>query len=914
MKLIRLASAFLLGLFLVACGGGGAGAGTSSFGTGSGGTGTGTGTTATPSLLLAISSTTATTAAPATVTAALKDASGAGIAGQVISFSTVGSLGAFNVATALTDASGNAVVRLTPASSTSNGADLVLAKATVGTAALTQTIGFQVSPGSGSVTTGPSVSIALSTTAISTTTPATVTAVVKDAVGVGIPGQIVKFTTASSGLGSFAVASALTDATGTATSILNAASVTAKGADLAIAQVTVGGTLVTSSAGFAVASVGSVAAGAPSIALALSTTTVTAATPATVTATVKDATGSGLVGQVVRFTTVDGRGALTPTSALTNNVGVASVSLAAASSSSSGADQVVATTTVNGTALQASQGFQLTATNVSIAGFTSGIAAGTLSAYGQTNLTVALAGAAAGSTVNVAVSSACVAKGKATLTPATVATTTGTASFTYRDVGCGATDPVDTLQASIVGTTAISGLSVRIASPSAQSITFVSASPQTIFLKGSGFTESSSVAFQVLDSAGNGLPNQTVVLEPSTLTGDLTIEGGSVPVSKLTDSLGNVSVRINSGTVPTPVRVKATLASSSISTVSSSLAIAVGLPSQLNFSFSQTTLNIEGGEIDGTANTYNIIASDRLGNPVPVGTAINFIASSGQVEPIKFIALANGLARTSANFVSASPRPANGRITVLAYAIGEESFTDLNGNNTRDAGEPFQDLGNVFLDRNSNGIYDSTVDQFIALSLPGGSAGSTACAAPADRTIPSVANTCDGAWGRAYVRRSAETVLSTSSGRPLFIPTAPGFGLGQAGLAPGNCSTVMLATDTNGSSGSFYRLGAFGPELYKANATGTFDFIVADANTVQLNPMAAGTTISVTGTTGLTVSVLGGSPVPSTNVASLATISYAFATGIQRGTATITFTSPGGTRSSVNQVLTTGTAPLTACP
>ena len=73
-------------------------------------------------------------------------------------------------------------------------------------------------------------------------------------------------------------------------------------------------------------------------------------------------------------------------------------------------------------------------------------------------------------------------------------------------------------------------------------------------------------------------------------------------------------VILNSGTIPTPVRVKATLAGSSISTVSSSLSIAVGLPSQLNFSLSQGTKNIEGYNIDGTPNTYQIIASDRSGS------------------------------------------------------------------------------------------------------------------------------------------------------------------------------------------------------------------------------------------------------------------------------------------------------------
>jgi hypothetical protein len=144
MNWIKLCGTLALGSFLVACGGGGGGgnAGTSPFGTGSGSSsggsssGSGTGGTTVPTLNLSISSTTASTATPATVTATIKDANGNGLSGQVVTFSTSGSLGQFNPPSALTDASGVAAVKLTPASSNSNGADLVVAKATVNSNAL----------------------------------------------------------------------------------------------------------------------------------------------------------------------------------------------------------------------------------------------------------------------------------------------------------------------------------------------------------------------------------------------------------------------------------------------------------------------------------------------------------------------------------------------------------------------------------------------------------------------------------------------------------------------------------------------------------------------------------------------------------------------------------------------------------
>lgn len=49
-------------------------------------------------------------------------------------------------------------------------------------------------------------------------------------------------------------------------------------------------------------------------------------------------------------------------------------------------------------------------------------------------------------------------------------------------------------------------------------------------------------------------------------------------------------------------------------------------------------------------------------------------------------------------------QPYGGRSTVLAYAVGEESFTDVNGNDEYDYGEPFFDLPEAFLDKNEDGV------------------------------------------------------------------------------------------------------------------------------------------------------------------------------------------------------------------
>lgn len=670
--------------------------------------------------------------------------------------------------------------------------------------------------------------------------------------------------------------------------------------------------------------------GDPTIELTLSSSTVSAGAPATVTAIVRDATGAGVVGQVVSFSTSGGLGVFSVNSALTDATGAAVVSMSPASSSATGADTVVASATVGGVSVEASRGFQLTATSVTIGSFSSDVAS--LGPYGQSNLTVVLDGAPPSTPVSVNLSSNCVAKSKATLTPTSVTTSTGVATFTYRDQGCGATDASDLIQASVVGTAATASLNLGLTSPAVSSITFVSASFSTIYLKGSGLNETSEVTFQVRDTAGNGLANQSVRLEPTTLTGGLTLDGGVTAVTKVSDSLGNVLVRINSGTVPTPVRVKASLvADPSVATVSSSLAIAVGLPSELNFSLSQQTRNIEGYNIDGTPNTYNIIASDRLGNQVPDGTAINFIAEGGQVQAVRFTSTVAGISRASAAFVSAEPRPVDGRVTLLVYALGEESFLDVNGNNAFDAGEDFQDLGNIFLDRLYDDYYDKSLDQFISLSI----SGSSACRAPVssllalNRSIPSItraksseaADTCDTAWGRAYVRRAVETVLSTSEAWPVWNSKPDDYYTSAGSECKRKDETTTPASDliVGYSRGqpvreAFYSFGS--GQFYDQPRSGILSFIVADANPVRLNPVAAGTTITARGTTGLTVTVEGGSPVPSTTEATFASVSYSLASGTNSGTISVTFTSPGGLRTTWSQFISTEAAPGSSvlCP
>lgn len=159
-------------LLLTACGGGGGDTGTTSFGTGSGsGTGsTSGGTTATASYVLTVdvqrtgSSTSAinsTETVQAVATVVSK--SGDPVPGVVVTFSETGpSLVAFApvAATALTDASGRAVVDLSAVNPSGTGATTVTASATVASTTVTSSKSIQIA--AGAVTSGtPAVPAAI---------------------------------------------------------------------------------------------------------------------------------------------------------------------------------------------------------------------------------------------------------------------------------------------------------------------------------------------------------------------------------------------------------------------------------------------------------------------------------------------------------------------------------------------------------------------------------------------------------------------------------------------------------------------------------------------------------------------------------------------------------------------------------
>ncbi len=446
--------------------------------------------------------------------------------------------------------------------------------------------------------------------------------------------------------------------------------------------------------------------------------TLSAGITGVLTATVRDQNGLAVPNALVTFSTDSAFGTFNPASGttLTNASGVATLQISAGATSGASTVNVAAVWKENGTDVRASGGVNYI---VSAGGVVVGLGInapvlGTnpLSAYGTSSIQVTVTGATA--PLNVSFTSSCATSGKAILTPS-VTTIGNIASASYRDNGCGNTDIIT---ASL--TTGVSASStLTVTPPSVSSIQYLSATPEVITLKGTGSAtvpETSTVKFKVLDTLGNPI-SRTVNFSLNTTLGGITFSNGLTTASATSDATtGEVQIGVNSGTLPTPVRVLATISGTTIQTQSNQLTVSTGLPDQAHTSLTATTLNIDGLRFDGATSVLNINLADHFSNPVPDGTVVNFVAEGARVGS----SCTTVNSTCSVTFTSQDIRPTDGRVTVLAFAVGEESFTDLNSNGTVDnAGEmintntlpPFPpldtDMGEAFVDYNENDVRDA---------------------------------------------------------------------------------------------------------------------------------------------------------------------------------------------------------------
>ncbi len=334
------------------------------------------------------------------------------------------------------------------------------------------------------------------------------------------------------------------------------------------------------------------------------------------------------------------------------------------------------------------------------------IAVANLSAGGTTELTVNLVdgnGAPVTNTFTVSFTSGCVADGTATLESG-INTINGQAQAEYSANGCVGDDEVRAT-VTVDGTELLAIGTIVVEQEAVGAIEFVSADPTQIALQGTGGDETSRLTFRVVGESGSPLQNAVVNFALNSATGDLQIN----PTMDNTGADGLVSTIVQAGTIATSVRVTATEQSTNISTQSSELVVSTGIPDSDSFSISQSMFSPEAFNFDGVEVTITARAADAFNNPVPAGTAISFAAEGGSIDAS---CNTDSQGACDVTWRSQAPRPTDGRVTILASAIGNESFTDSNGDGFFDdtdaaANTPaFDDIGEAFSDENENDAYD----------------------------------------------------------------------------------------------------------------------------------------------------------------------------------------------------------------
>jgi hypothetical protein len=654
-----------------------------------------------------------------------------------------------------------------------------------------------------------------------------------------------------------------------------------------------------------------------SLTVSFSNNLVTYPNSVTVFAQLIDANGNPVPGISVAFAQDSTLLAFSPaTTALTNGSGVAQLTVSAASTSSAGATNVTAsapltTSGTTSTITSAPAGIEVGSVAITLGAITLG--SSSISSYGTSSVTVPvnLSGSATTLPVSVTFNSPCVGSGLATLTTP-VTNNSGTVTSTYKDNGCntGKLAIPDEITASVATGASVSA-DITILPTAVGSIQFVSATPTILGTTGTTLPQSSIVEFQVLDDHNKGKAG--IVVDFSLIPNNPLLGITLSSPQATSDAYGKVTASVTSGPVPTPLWVVAKVDGSGtpgILTQSNQLTITTGLPTQNFFSLSRQTFNLEGWGYDGVTSTVTVIASDRLGNPVPDGTAITFIAEGGQFvntttstatctttgggctvtfesaqykplgETINYggtIGVQGAVAAleydgvtpiTITQYDGTNSGPLyvkNGRVTILAYAVGEMSFVDAHGTNAYQSGDTFYDLGWLFLDSNENGILDNQLSQpNLQEQTIGNKPGTAPCgtqtyngsgyvwsAYPDNYAdVPSVQSSCSGVWGQTYVRREAVEIFSSLN--PL---------ISQVKFTSTSCTSFL----------DFWLMD----ENYNPMPAGTTVSVVTSNNFITYTPLNSTAPIQAT------VAVDGGSPVLNTTHAggTLVRISVAPVTG-----------------------------------
>lgn len=303
---------------------------------------------------------------------------------------------------------------------------------------------------------------------------------------------------------------------------------------------------------------------------------------------------------------------------------------------------------------------------------------------------------AAGETVSINFSSPCIGSGESIInTP--VMTDSGVAEARYEAAGCAGEDMVTATTDS--GETA--QVLLDIAPATADQIASNPPVPASISPNRNSNSARSSVSvvtFNVVDSNGAAVRGVDVDfrLSYSALANNSVKTVSLNPKTATSGPGGQVTTRVTAGEQNTVVRVVASVGSSNIETTSPPIAINSFVPDQDSFSMSLDTFMPNAQYHNNEIVNVTINAADRFNNVIRGGTVVSFITSGGA---IKGDCILSEMGTCTVQWISTDPRPASGRVSILARTVGDESFKDIGVSNDQfDDGE-FSSTPPIFLEK-----------------------------------------------------------------------------------------------------------------------------------------------------------------------------------------------------------------------
>lgn len=683
-----------------------------------------------------------------TAKATLVDSNGAVLPNERIDFSTSDSNLKIGKSSDTTSSTGVASSTLAPSASSTGSSVTLTAKANVKGKSVSATVNFNVS----TVTTAdPTLTLFIynATNArvydVASTGTFTAVAVLKDATGVAVQNTKVDFSSSDSNL-SIGTAAKITDSAGSAATVVSPSTTSSGGAVTLTAHATTGGRTLTESVSFNVAagaqpvSTPNLAVGVYNVATGVATSSVSLAGSYEVRGTLSNASGSPMSGVLVSFSLGSYTNAvLGASTAVTDASGVARVSVAPSGIASVGGALVTAQT-ASGSSSASGQGvFSVTPTAVTLQPLTVGSA--TLASAGSTPISVQTS--VSGFAVTVTFTASCGRINGSALSASVTTNGSGLATATYEAVNADGSlcNGAVSLSAATSSASPVNG-SLTVQAPVANAITYSTTDSVQLFVKGSGGLEQGTLRFRVLDTNGNAVANENVVFSIVVNPGGLSINspGNAASVTSQSDATGYAKIAVFSGTIPGPMKIRATLQSnSSVFSDSQNVRIASGPASQRFISVSVDKFNIEGWSVDGSVSKITARVADRQGNAVENGTVVNFTAEGGQVGHSCATVAVNNISSCTVEFQSQSPRPLGGRVSVLAFLEGTKDYVDMNFNNTFDTGtDTLLNLGDAFRDDNENGVFDAG-----EFRVPRGVSGGAGCAGTVGGSFPSVGSSCN---------------------------------------------------------------------------------------------------------------------------------------------------------------------------